>query len=348
MALRRTTILVVTLFWIGQFGATTIFAQINALDYAWESVLPRALICVAGEAISLAAIAIQHRWHTSRFYRRAYVAVAFTVVSAAILGALHIVTFDVFVPVRGNSGFWVGYWSQALPRLWVFASVYAMSLAISYSADVRARDEEIADLRTLAQDAQLRALRSQINPHFLFNALNSIAALIRDRQPDQAEEITEQLADFLRITLALDPQELIPLREEIALQTIYLDIQKVRFPTRLNARIDIAAGANHAFVPSLILQPLIENSAKYAVARSAKPVTVEISAAIEGDRLRIRVADDGGNAAVSPEVGGTGMGLQNVRDRLSAHYGRTASFTAKPRAGGGFENLIVIPLDDRA
>src|SRR5213076_2031634 len=103
-----------------------------------------------------------------------------------------------------------------------------------------------------AQDAQIRGLRSQLNPHFLFNALNSVAALIRESRTVQAEETTEHLADFLRIVLSLDPQQLITVTEEVSLQRIYLDIQKVRFPKRLQPIYDIAAGIEDALVPNLI------------------------------------------------------------------------------------------------
>jgi len=348
IALRRITIFVVTIFWIGQFGANTLYVQLTSPDYAVTTLLPRALSCVAGEVVTLAGIALQHRWRGSRLPIRAYLAIAFTVVSAAILGAMAYPIFQAFLPPMGHSPFWVRYWSdypvEVVPRLWAFASVYAMALAISYATDVREQEEEIVALRSLAQDAQLMALRSQLNPHFLFNALNSIAALINDGQARQAEETTEHLADFLRTALSLDPQRLITISEEASLQRLYLDIQKVRFPTRLNVVFDIAPNAEDALVPNLILQPLVENSIKYAVARSTAPVTIRLCATAEGDKLRIIVEDDGGNAANPNRPTGNRMGLANVAQRLSAHFGDEASLVHNVRPEGGFRNSMIIPL----
>jgi two-component system, LytTR family, sensor kinase len=347
-ALRGITIIIVTIFWIGQFGANTLYVQLTSPDDAVTTLVPRALSCVAGEIVALVGIALQHRWRGSRLPVRAYLAIAFTVASAAILGAMIYPIFQTFLPPMGHSPFWVRYWSdypvEVVPRLWTFASIYAMALAISYATDVREREEEIVALRTLAQDAQLRALRSQLNPHFLFNALNSIAALISDGQAKQAEETTEHLADFLRTALSLDPQRLITISEEASLQRIYLDIQKVRFPTRLNAVFDIAPDVEDALVPNLILQPLVENSVKYAVARSTAPVTVRISAKAEGDKLRIIVEDDGGNAASPGMAAGNRVGLANVAQRLSAHFGDDAMLVHDVRPEGGFRNSMIIPL----
>jgi two-component system LytT family sensor kinase len=348
IALRRVTIIVVTIFWIGQFGANTLFVRLTSPEDAVVTLLPRALTCVAGEIVTLAGIALQHRWRGSPLSIRAYLAIAFTIASAAVLGALAYPIFNGFLGPLGTSPFWVRYWSdypvEVVPRLWTFASVYAMALAISYAIDVRAREEEISALRTLAQDAQLRALRSQLSPHFLFNALNSIAALIREGRPEQAEETTEHLADFLRTTLSLDPQRLITVGEETSLQRLYLNIQQVRFPTRLNVIFNIAPDVEGALVPSLILQPLVENSIKYAVARSTSPVTVNIRAKADGEKLQIIVEDDGGNASSSSLATGNRMGLANVAERLSAHYADDASLDFGAQREGGFRNTIIVPL----
>ena len=353
IALRRVTIAIVTIYWIGQFGANTLYVHLTSPDYALTTLAPRALSCVAGAIVTLAGIALQDRWRGSRLPTRAYLAIVFTIASAAILGGLAYPIFTRFMPPEGTSPFWVRYWAdypvEVVPRLWTFASVYAMSLAISYATDVREREEEIVALRALAQDAQLRALRSQLNPHFLFNALNSIAALIGDGRAKEAEETTEHLADFLRTTLSLDPQRLITIGQEAALQRIYLDIQKVRFPTRLNIVFDIAPDVQDALVPNLILQPLIENSVKYAVAQSTTRVTVKVCARADGDKLWIIVEDDGGNAASSGAATGNRMGLANVAERLAAHFGDDAALSFAPlHEGGGFRNTMCIPLERAA
>jgi len=348
VALRRFTIVVVTIFWISQFGANTLFTQLTSPSSAWETMWPRALSCVVGEVITLVGIALQDRWRDAPLRIRAYWAVAFTIASSAVLGALGYLIFEAFLGPMGDSPLWTRFWYnyavQVVPRLWVFGTVYAMALAISYSSDVRQREEEIVGLRALAQETQLRALRSQLNPHFLFNALNSIAALIRDGKSEQAEAVTEDVADFLRITVTLDPQRLITLGEEAALQRLYLDIQKVRFPTRLNIIFDIGPTVEDALVPNLILQPLVENSIKHAVAQSTEPVTVRVSASADGSKLRVLVEDDGGNAASGGAASGSSIGLVNVAQRLTAHFGSSATLTSVPTDEGGYRNLIVMPL----
>src|SRR4030095_4921936 len=133
-----------------------------------------------------------------------------------------------------------------LDRLWVFVSLSAIILALSYSADIRDREVQIHALQSLAQSAQIRALRYQLNPHFLFNALNSIAGLMRRERVAEAEGMTVSLADFLRSSLALDPQSTITLEEELRLQQLYLDIEKVRFPERLRTHIEISPQVEHA------------------------------------------------------------------------------------------------------
>ena len=348
VALRPITIVVVTLFWISQFAANTLFSQLTSPHDAMASLFPRAVVTLAAEVITLCCIALQDRWRRSSLGVRAGWAIAFTLLSSAVLSVANSLIFKGLMGTAGDSGFWVAVGYQLIPRIWVFGAVYAMSLAISYSADVREREEEIAALRGLAQDAQLRALRSQLQPHFLFNALNSIAALIREGRAQQAEDTTEHLADFLRITLSLDPQRLITVAEETSLQRIYLDILKVRFPTRLNVVFDIAADAERALVPNLILQPLVENSIKHAVARSTEPVTVQVRATAVGDKLQIVVEDDGGNAQIGRPANGSNLGLSNVTERLSAHFGSDASLAFEAESSGGFRNTIVIPLRRRS
>ena len=343
-ALQPITIVVVSLFWISQFAANTLFNQLTSPEDVVASLLPRALVTVAAEVITLGFIALQDRWRRSRLAVRACWAIACTLLSSAILSVANSLIFKAVMGTAGDSGFWVAVGYQLIPRVWVFGSIYAISLAIAYSGQVREREEEIAALRSLAQDAQLRALRSQLQPHFLFNALNSIAALIRDGQAQQAELTTEQLSDFLRITLSLDPQRLITLSEETSLQQIYLDIQKVRFPTRLNVIFDIAPNVERALVPNLILQPLVENSIKHAVARSTEPVTIEVSAAADEQKLKIIVEDDGGNASSSSPAKGNRMGLSNVAERLSAHFGNDSSLSSEANGNAGFRHVIVMPL----
>ncbi|MCB1351424.1 MAG: histidine kinase [Rhodobacteraceae bacterium] len=208
-------------------------------------------------------------------------------------------------------------------------------LALQYSAQVRASERHLAAVRQQATEAQLRALQYQVNPHFLFNTLNTISGLIEEGENRSANEMVLGLAGFLRKTLALDPLSDLPLGAEIALQRDYLRIEETRFSDRLSVRIDVAPAAQRALVPALLLQPLIENAIRHGVARTPGRAELEIGARIEpGETLAIWVENP------VPEAGGAtatglGIGLRNVGERLSARHPGHATSCAFGPAGPG-------------
>jgi LytS/YehU family sensor histidine kinase len=159
--------------------------------------------------------------------------------------------------------------------------------------------------------------------------------------------MVENLSDFLRASLSMDPQEDISLDREIELQSLYLAIEAVRFSDRFEVRRDIAEEARRALVPSLVLQPLIENVVKHAVSPSTAPVTLDISAQVRDGRLEVRVQNSAGDGA--PVTGrGTGVGLVNVAERLKARFGEAAAFSAERTADGGFAVRFSIPFVEAA
>ena len=211
------------------------------------------------------------------------------------------------------------------------------------------QERQLAEANVSAQQAQLAALRYQLNPHFLFNSLNSISALIVTGRNKDAESMTNRLSAFLRSSLNADPTELIPLDEELALTEEYLDIESVRFGDRLSIAVDCADEACDVLVPSFLVQPLVENAVKHAVARSRAPVEIRIAAAMEDGALRIEVANClvAADAAEAPAGANGGVGLANVRRRLEAVYGKSASLDAG-EAEGRFVATIRIPKAQRA
>lgn len=341
---RRLSLVIIILFWITQFVSASVVMHFMYPSGRSALFLPRTLVCILGALFSWCILLVQDRLRSRRLSSRAYWAVAFAFGGAAAVAAVNHLIFTIFVPERmGSDPFWSTYLMEVMDRFWVFSCISAIILAISYSDDVREQQQEIASLQSLAQDAQLSALRTQLNPHFLFNALNSLAALVQSSRNSEAEALTENLADFLRIALSLDPRRLIRLEEEIELQNMYLQIQELRFPKRLRTSFDISGDAAKALVPNLIVQPLVENSIKYAVARSTSTVNLTISAESSTTELTLIVEDDGGNADDRP-VKGSGVGLTNVAERLRLHFGEKARFSAGPKPGGGFRNLLVIPV----
>jgi LytS/YehU family sensor histidine kinase len=211
------------------------------------------------------------------------------------------------------------------------------------------QERHLAEANVAAQQAQLAALRYQLNPHFLFNSLNSISALIVTGRNKDAESMTNRLSAFLRSSLNANPTELIPLDEELSLTEEYLDIESVRFGERLSISIDCVESACDALVPSFLVQPLVENAVKHAVARSSAPVEIQIIARMEGDTLSVEVANGlvPENADELPEPGNAGVGLANVRHRLEAVFGKSATLVAG-ETGGRFVATIRIPGVKRA
>ena len=235
----------------------------------------------------------------------------------------------------------------ALGRYFVilaWASFYFAMLAGAQTRESQRREERF---RSAAKAAELRSLRYQVNPHFLFNALNSLSALVMTGRPDKAERMIQSLSRFYRHSLAEDTSADVDLADEFDLQRQYLEIEKVRFPERLKTRYDLPDALAGCKVPGMILQPLVENSVKYGVSASAAPVTVCLDAREEYGRLVITVADNApvkAKAKARKEGNGFGIGLANVRDRLAARFGNAASVTSGPVDGGGYETQLRIPL----
>ena len=224
-----------------------------------------------------------------------------------------------------------------------WSAFYLATLAQSQALGARRR---AAEAEAAAQAAHIRALRYQVNPHFLFNTLNSLSSLIMSGRNDRAEHMVLAMSTFFRTSLSLDPNAEVTLAEEIDLQRLYLDIEKVRFPTRLKVEIDVPEELQKARLPALILQPLVENAIKYGVSRSKGQVVVRVEARKTDDgRLSLTVSDSGGKPVDTEGGHGTGVGLQNVIQRLEARYGPNATSRFGPRADGGYEAELVLPLE---
>ena len=231
----------------------------------------------------------------------------------------------------------------ALGRYYLLLAWAALYFSLVNAEQARAAERREGEYRRAAKASELRSLRYQVNPHFLFNTLNSLSALVMTGKTQAAEQMIQTLSTFYRRSLAGDPTGDVALDQEIALQRLYLEIEAVRFPERLRTRFDIPAALADARMPGMILQPLIENSVKYAVSATTRPVTLTVAAREEYGCLVIEVVDDGPVAKDAKP--GFGIGLANVRDRLAARYGDAAQISSGPVAGGGWRSLIRLPLE---
>ncbi|GGE04151.1 hypothetical protein GCM10011515_24700 [Tsuneonella deserti] len=230
----------------------------------------------------------------------------------------------------------------ALSRYFLLLAWAALYFTLLGGERTRAAERREASFRSAARAAELRSLRYQVNPHFLFNTLNSLSSLVMTGKTERAEEMIQGLSSFYRHSLAEDPTGDVGLADEIDLQRHYLSVEALRFPDRLRVRIELPEELADARIPGMILQPLVENSVKYAVAASSRPVTVEIAARSEYGRLVVTVSDDGPGLPKDPGKG-FGIGLANVRDRLAARFGEDAMIVSGP-VERGYRSELRLPL----
>jgi signal transduction histidine kinase len=218
---------------------------------------------------------------------------------------------------------------------------------LGYHFETMAQARAVSRAQSLAYDAQLRMLHYQINPHFLFNTLNAISTLVLEKRNEQAESMLLQLAGFLRYSLDRQPTELAALSAELEAQRKYLQIERTRFDDKLKVAFNIEAGLENARLPSLILQPILENAIKYAITPRADGGSIDVAASRDGDVLRIVVEDDGpGLPAVTEPRRRLGVGLANARERLELIYGARAGLTARNREPHGCRVEIWLPLEE--
>jgi signal transduction histidine kinase len=252
---------------------------------------------------------------------------------------------------------------KAIGNLGLFTLLFgftgALHLVLRGQAQLRARERDLAQAReaaaraelaaaqaeSAATNARLAALRYQLNPHFLFNTLNAISSMVVTNRPQDAEGMLAKLSEFLRGTLAVAPDALIPLEDELGSVADYLSIEGFRLRDRLNFHVDCPPDLAEAMVPSFLLQPLIENAIKHGVAPTSRAVTIAIRVSTpERDMLRISVEDDGGGPVALPAVApGFGIGLSNVEQRLRSLYGDAAA-VATVRLTPGFAVQVSLPL----
>lgn len=241
------------------------------------------------------------------------------------------------------------YWQEvvevAYGRYFLMLAWCALYLALLTGEKARAAERREGAYRRAAKAAELRSLRYQVNPHFLFNTLNSLSALVLTGKTEAAERMIHMISTFYRRSLANDPTSDVPLADEIALQKLYLDIEAVRFPLRLVAEYAIPPELADVLVPGMILQPLVENSVKHAVAPSCRQVRITLAAREEYGRLVLSVSDNGAPDAGSDLAArtGFGIGLANVRERLAARFGNEATLVSGP-VPGGYATHLRLPM----
>jgi signal transduction histidine kinase len=350
-------------FWV--FYALILSMRAALLDFPAQDILFERRITVAVIGIALTWLLYCGLRLADRRPLGTRVAIAFVaaIPCALAIASANFYIFNLYDPISlfkdpdlGNSfkelreqlgfTFWQEIADIAVTHYFFVIAWASLYLALGYAREVREAERKASRYAQAAQDSELRSLRYQVNPHFLFNTLNSLSSLVMTGKPKEAEAMIQNLSNFYRTSLSSDPLEDVTLEEEVELQRLYLEIEAVRYPKRLRTMIGIPPDLMNQHVPALILQPLVENAIKYGVSRSTRPVTIHITAKRDGDMLMISVADDG-EAMDNTHSGGNGIGLANVRDRLEARYKSTAKLHTQSSPHGGYVATMTLPLSHR-
>lgn len=271
-------------------------------------------------------------------------AVARLSVGAILIAALQTgLVVGVYTAIEGSLGVWrqpssivyMFLWLAVVGNIWVI--LYFSITSLRHTREAR-RDE--IKMKLALSEAELRALESQLNPHFLFNCLNSIRGMVSENPP-QAQDMITRLANILRYNLQRDRRHTVPLASEVEIVSDYLALESIRFENRLRVRIDIDDAAREAPVPPMLLQNLVENAIKYGVEDLPAGSEIFIRASLDNGSLRIAVENEG--VLIEPQANSTQIGLVNARERLRILYGEGATLQLTPSPNRRVAATLVIP-----
>jgi two-component system, LytTR family, sensor kinase len=328
--------------WAGYFILRTLTGIANAMGFTFT--IHAALLTGTGYSITLLMAASYRRLIKLRPIVTWAISILLVLVASAVFSAIETWSHATFVrPGYRPEG--VQFLGAILLDFTLLVAWSALYYGINYYLLLEQQTDQMLHLEHQASSAQLAMLRYQLNPHFLFNTLNSISTLVLLKQTDRANAMLSRLSSFLRYTLINEPTGQVTVAQEVETLKLYLEIEKMRFEDRLRPRFQVDPAAAPARLPSLLLQPLVENAIKYAVTPQEEGADIIVEARKAGDRLLLSVTDTGAGmdgATISP-TRSTGVGLANIRDRLAQAYGSEHRFATQTNVTGGFNVTIEIP-----
>jgi len=329
--------------WSGYFFLRSLSGFANSMGWMW--LVHTLLLTATGYSLTLLLASLFRRLIQMRPLWTLILSLAVVGIAAMAFSVIETWSYATFLkPTAKPVG--VEYLGAILLNFSLLAAWAALYYGINYFLLLEDEIRQREMLEGQASTAQLAMLRYQLNPHFLFNTLNSISTLVLLKQTERANAMLARLSSFLRYTLVNEPAGKVTLAQEVETLKLYLEIEKMRFEDRLRPHFRIESETIGARLPSLLLQPLIENAIKYAVTPIEGGADIWITARREGQAVRIEVADngngDGAELAASPS---TGVGLANIRDRLAQAYGAGHAFTTTKNERGGFSVIIEIPYE---
>jgi sensor histidine kinase YesM len=328
--------------WAGYFVLRTLSGFANAMG--WSLILHTALLTATGYSITLLMAAVYRRLIRIRPILTWVFSIVLVLLAAAIFSAIETWSWATFLS-PGSRPQGVQFFGSIILTFSLLVAWSALYYSINYYLLLEEQSDRLLRLESQASHAQLAMLRYQLNPHFLFNTLNSISTLVLLKQTEQANAMLSRLSSFLRYTLINEPTAQVTIAQEVETLKLYLEIEKMRFEERLRPRFDIDPAASKARLPSLLLQPLVENAIKYAVTPQEDGADIAVAARRVADRVIITVEDSGpGSEDIWVKAQqSTGVGLANIRDRLSQAYGADHRFETVSNNQGGFSVTIEIP-----
>ena len=333
--------------WGGYFLLRTLSGIANEME--WSFALHTALLTATGYSITLLMASAFRRLIKMRPIVTWVATVIIVAIAAAAFSAIETWSISTFVDPDVKLG-GVRFLGAILLTFTLLVAWSALYFSINYYLLLEQQTDRLLNLEHQASSAQLAMLRYQLNPHFLFNTLNSISTLVLLKQTDRANAMLSRLSSFLRYTLVNEPAGVVTVAQEVETLKLYLEIEKMRFEERLRPHFQIDRQVERALMPSLLLQPLVENAIKYAVTPQEEGADISIEAKLNVDRVAITVSDTGPGAEdhwVRAQQS-TGVGLANIRDRLAQAYGDNHRFETHSDIRGGFRVTIEIPYQIEA
>ena len=329
--------------WTGYFMLRSLSGLANSMGAMF--VVHSLLLTATGYSLTLLMASLYRRLITMRAIWTVIISLGTVILASAAFSFIETWSYATFLrPDAKPVG--VEYLGAIILDFSLLAAWSSLYYGINYYLLLEEEIDQRARLESQASTAQLAMLRYQLNPHFLFNTLNSISTLVLLRQTERANAMLSRLSSFLRYTLVNEPTAKVTLVQEAETLKLYLEIEKMRFEDRLRPHFKIDGDTIGARLPSLLLQPLIENAIKYAVTPAEHGADIWITAQREGQAVRIEVADSGPGPGGTPiDAQSTGVGLANIQDRLAQAYGPGHGFSTRTNEHGGFSVIIEIPLE---
>ncbi|WP_404828312.1 sensor histidine kinase [Sphingomonas parva] len=329
--------------WGGYFFLRSLSGIAN--NFGFNLIIHIALLTATGYSLTLLMAAMFRRLIKMRPVMTWVSSILLVLIASTAFSAIEVWSHATFIkPGLRPEG--LQFFGSIILTVSLLVAWSALYYGINYYLLLEEQSDRLLRIEGQASAAQLAMLRYQLNPHFLFNTLNSISTLVLLKQTERANAMLSRLSSFLRYTLVNEPTGTVTVAQEVETLKLYLEIEKMRFEDRLRPRFDLEESVCRARLPSLLLQPLVENAIKYAVTPQEEGADIEIAARRVGDRVVITVRDTGPGAEdhwVKAQES-TGVGLANIRDRLGQAYGPDHRFETESNRNGGFGVTIEIPF----